>query len=148
MLTYAYNPSTRETEARGAEVLTIRFGLTVRPCFKNKNKGEVAKEIPQRNFLILNLCACKWEFCKVPNTHWEWSPSRFITTHKDSQMKRWWRKKAKVKQNCPGDLMALDGGRHCVYHHRQTHLNPVYSRFIYNLTSHQLAQTNMFEAQR
>lgn len=48
-------------------------------------------------------------------------------------------KKAKVKQNCPGDLMARDGGRHCGYRHRQTHLNPVYPRFIYNLTSHQLA---------
>lgn len=71
MLTYAYNPSTWETEARGAEVLTVGFGLTVRPCFKNKNKGKVAKEIPQCNFLVRNLCASKQEFCEVPNTHGE-----------------------------------------------------------------------------
>lgn len=75
MLTYAYNPSTQETKARWPTVL-VSLGITLRPCFKNKNK-EVAKEILQGDFLVLE--------CVLPNeSPAECLPHREIDPHQDS----------------------------------------------------------------
>lgn len=72
------------------------------------------------------------------------------STDKDSQslktatrvvMERKDKNKTKLPRR-PGIVMPWHGGRHCGYHHRQAHLNPVYSRRTYNLTSHQSTQTN------
>lgn len=54
MLAHAYNASTQETKARcGWPVVPVSLGFTLRPCFKNENKEEVAKEILQCDFLVL-----------------------------------------------------------------------------------------------